>query len=238
MKRALPLVFSSILACASMAQVSFGGRASQPNILNAGAGYLAMPAVQKELGLSATVSKKIQDKITASTRAMMGSMQSANTPRDPKERGAAIQKQMASMQKVQGECVALLTPSQKVRLKQITLQQMGPQAMYNPEVKKELGLNESQTKKIGEIMQSTFRQMFSNTGVKPGERPSREDAIKRMQEFAKKQDATRAKTNSETMKVLSPTQRAKWKSMQGKPFKIDMTTMMRSVSGGAPKRVK
>ncbi|MBC8065787.1 MAG: hypothetical protein H7Y17_13225, partial [Chlorobia bacterium] len=222
MKRVLPFLFSAILVCAAASQISFGGRASQPSILNAGAGYLAMPAVQKELGLSATVSKKIQDKITSSTRAMMGSMQPTQSSKDPKERGVAIQKQVASMQKVQAECVAMLTPTQKARLKQITLQQMGPQAMYNPEVKKELGLNESQTKKIGQIMQASFQQMFGSPGVKPGERPSREDAIKRMQEFAKKQEASRVKTNAETMKVLSPTQRSKWKAMQGKPFKIDM----------------
>lgn len=99
--------------------------------------------------------------------------------------------------------------------------------MYNPEIKKELGLNDSQTKRIGDLMQQNFRSIFAGSQSKPGEKPSREQAMKQMQEFAKKQQSAKAKVDAEAVKVLTPAQQSKWKAMKGKPFKLDMMGMMR-----------
>lgn len=140
---------------------------------------------------------------------------------------AEFRKRMESVQKSQAECLALLSAPQKARLRQITIQQLGAQAMYNPEIKKELGLNDSQTKRIGDLMQETFRKVFAGSPRKLGEKPSREQTMKQMEDFAKKQQAAKAKVDDEAAKVLTPAQLSKWKAMKGKPFKIDMMGMMR-----------
>lgn len=199
----------------------------QTSVLNAGAGLLMMPAVQKELGLSAAVSKKIQDKMMSASRSMMTGPQAPGKPKDQKAQMEDFSKRMAAMQKTQGECVAMLTPAQKSRLKQISIQQMGASAMFNTDVKKELGLNEGQTKQISNIMQAAYRDTFSRPTTKPGTRPSQQDQMKMMQDMAKKQEVAKAKINVQSMKVLTPAQQSKWKAMQGKPFKLDMAGMMR-----------
>lgn len=227
MKRVLILLASLILVCAAIGQVRTSGRMTQSPILNSGTGYLMMPAVQKELGLSAAVSKKISDKMVAVSRSFSVSTPNSQKPKSQEVQMAEFRKRMESVQKAQAECLALLSAPQKARLRQITIQQMGAQAMYNPEIKKELGLNDSQTKRIGDLMQQSFRNIFAGAPGKPGERPSREQAMKQMEEFAKKQQAAKAKVDAEAVKVLTSAQQSKWKAMKGKPFKLDMMGMMR-----------
>lgn len=232
MKRVLILLAPLILVCAAFGQVRTSSRMNQSPFLNAGTGYLMMPAVQKELGLSATVSKKIQDKMMSVSRNTMGPTTRSTTPNDQEAQMAAFRKRMEGIQKVQSECLALLSPPQKARLRQITIQQMGAQAMYNPEIRKELGLTESQAKKISAIMQQNFRSVFAGSPGKQGEKRTREDAMKQMQEFAKKQAAAKDKVDSQALKVLTPAQQSKWKALKGKPFKLDMMRMMPRVSAG------
>lgn len=231
MKRVLPLILLLVLACLSLGQGRPGFGMAQPNIMNVGAGYLMIPSVQKELALSPATSKKIQDKMMTATRTMMPPPSSAGKTQDQKTQMADFSKRMAAIQKVQGECVAMLTPAQKTRLKQITIQQMGASAMFNADIKKELGLNETQTKQISNFMQAAYKDMFSRPNLKPGQRPTQQEQMKMMQDMAKKQEIAKTKINGQTMKVLTPTQQSKWKAMQGKPFKLDMMGMMRSAPG-------
>ena len=236
MKRALTLFLSTILASAAMTQGGPGGRAQQPSILNAGAGFLYAPAVHKELGLSPAVVKKIQDKLTAASKSMTNPPSRPNS-QSSEARRVQFTKQLEAMQKVQNECLSLLTPAQKARLRQITIQQMGANSMLHPEVKKDLALNATQEKKVMELVQANFREMFPARAPSPNASSKPEDRSKMLQEMMKKQEAAKVKLEAQATKVLTPAQQAKWRAMKGKPFKMDMMGMMRSARPvGAPRR--
>lgn len=237
MKRAFIVLASLILVCAAFGQVRSSFSVPQAPIVNSGTGFLMMPAVQKELGLSAAVSKKISDKMTGLLRPSGSAMSGKLTPEQREREMAEFKKRFEAIQKSQAECLALLTAPQKARLRQITIQQMGAQAMYNPEIKKELGLSDSQTKRISDLMQQSFRNVFAGRQRKPGERPSREQAMKQMEEFAKKQQAAKAKVDADAVKVLTPAQQSKWKAMKGKPFKLDVMGMMRRATPAGARAV-
>jgi len=176
--------------------------------------------VQKEIGLSPAMSKKIGDKITAATKAIM-----TNPPKDPSQRQKVYMERIKKMQAVQKETVKMLTPAQQARLKQITIQQLGVTAMLMPEVKTALKLTPDQERKIGVIMRDGMQHLFA--GMQGGSN-SQADFQKRMQEFQKKQEKSKVEMIGNALKLMNSTQRTKWASMQGKPFKLDMVKAMRA----------
>jgi len=224
MKRLFLILVSATSICAANAQMVAGGRASSQSVLEAGSGYLMLPAVQKELGLSEAVSKKISAKYMDAMRGLMSQQPQRGKTQDPKAQRAAFEAQFKKMKQAQLDNLALLTPAQKSRLKQITIQQIGAAGLLNPEIKKELNLTATQEQRINAIVRDGTMQAFASMRGPggPGGQAKPEDMRKRMAEFAKKQEEWRGKMLVESMKSLKPDQQAKWKAMQGKPFKIDM----------------
>jgi hypothetical protein len=226
MKRLFLILVSALALCVANAQMVAGGRATSQSLLEAGSAYLMLPAVQRELGLSDAVSKKISAKYMTAMRGMMSQQPQRDKPLDAKAQRASFETRLKKMKQAQQENLALLTPPQKARLKQITLQQAGAAGLLNPEVKKELKLTPPQEQRIGAIVRDGSMQMFAGMrgpgAPNRGGPPKREEMQKRMGEFAKKQEVWRAKMLAESIKSLKPDQQAKWKAMQGKPFKMDM----------------
>lgn len=194
----------------------------QMDLLQAGSSYLMIPAVQKEIGLSPAVAKKMSDRMTAATKAMM-----AAPPKDPAQRQKVVMERMKQVQAVQKENLKMLTPAQQTRLRQITIQQLGLSAMMMPEVKTALKLTLDQERKIGVIMRDGMQRLFS--GMQGASTKNQADFQKRMQEFQKKQEKAKVEMIGNALKLMNPTQRAKWASLQGKPFKLDMVKAMSSI---------
>jgi hypothetical protein len=183
-----------------------------------------MPQVQKELSLSPAVTKKVTDRYMA----LMKEFQGVASTSSAKNQQANMQAIVKKSQQAQKEILGMLTPAQKTRLRQITIQQMGAGALAHPEMKKELGLSDEQARRITAIVKDGTTQMIkSMTTVKPS--ADRGQALRQAGEFAKKQEEWKSKMLKESLKGLNATQLAKWKAAQGKPFKLDMMGAMRSM---------
>lgn len=131
-------------------------------------------------------------------------------------RNPAVQKelklsdeQLKKLQELLQKSVAdTLTPEQAKRLRQIQLQQLGPDAFNDPEVDKALSLNDEQKQKVRGIREEAGKQMreiFQNAGG------NREEAMKKM-------SAVRKDLSDKIAAVLSDDQKKVWKELLGVPF--------------------
>ncbi|REK15935.1 MAG: hypothetical protein DWQ37_08985 [Planctomycetota bacterium] len=102
---------------------------------------------------------------------------------------------------------SLLNDQQRKRFQEISLQLRGGGALASPEVSKDLGLSEEQRGRVGEILAESreeMRELFQG-----GDRSAMREKFERAREA----------TNKKLEDVLTADQQAKWKEMQGEPFK-------------------
>ena len=120
---------------------------------------------------------------------------------------------------LQTKLLAMLTPSQIERLKQIQFQAAIPTALAKPEIIKALAISEEQQGKIGHLCDhlgtNELAQFPDLRGLDPKER--RQKSI----EFMKECDKLRAEATKPVLEVLTPEQRAKFDKSLGK--KIELT---------------
>jgi hypothetical protein len=129
--------------------------------------------------------------------------------------GGFNREEMAARRAEQEKKLAeILTPEQVKRLKEIQIQLAGAQAIVQPDVQKELGLDAAQTKKI-EDLQKGFRD--ANQSVQERMRSNEIDRQKAMEARRTNTEALR----TELQKVLTAAQAEKLKTLGGKPFKAD-----------------
>src|SRR5260370_607389 len=113
-------------------------------------------------------------------------------------------------QETETAILAILNPKQAKRFKQISYQRQGISALASPEVAETLGLTDAQQKEIRKINEDTNPAIRRRQG---GGFPD-EDVRKKMEEMRKAADA-------KVLKMLTAAQQAKWKELQGEPFKGD-----------------
>ncbi len=171
----------------------FGGRLMGRNV---GMMLLMREDVQKELNLSQTQKAKLEQLRQEMQQAMQ---ELRNLP--PEQRRERMQ---ALRQKY--DPATILNETQRKRLRELELQWQGPFALTDPELAKQVGLNEEQQAKIRGIIQEAFQSVRGQPG-QPGER---------MQEFQK----AREQAEKKILEVLTPAQREKWQQMLGKPFEF------------------
>ena len=127
---------------------------------------------------------------------------------------AGAEARRAEMQKQVAE---ILTPDQAKRLKEIGIQIAGVQAVVDPAVQKDLGLDTAQLDKIKGI-QSKYQEAMTSVRQRM-----------RSQEIDREKATEAMKTNNDTLKaeiekVLTPAQAEKLKTLGGKPFKAEEQT--------------
>lgn len=177
---------------------------------NDGVGLLMRKDVQEDLKLSADQISKIeaiQKKAQEDMRAKMEEIR--NSGGDFEGARAEMQKAMAETTK---KALAVLTPEQGKRFKEIRIQMQGNRILLDPEIQKELGVTSDQKMKIDKIqsdMQEGMRSMMQD--MQGGGGMSREEMRAEMQKRQKKMD-------EDLGKVLTVEQAAKLKEMAGKPF--------------------
>ncbi|MBA3725228.1 MAG: hypothetical protein H0W86_01945 [Armatimonadetes bacterium] len=162
-----------------------------------GMGLLFRPEVQTELKLTANQRKSL-DKMR--TDMMAGFRTNNGKQVTPDQRRAQLQKAQAGITK-------LLTRAQANRLDQLRLQQSGAFALSDPAVAKALAMTAKQKSQLTKIQISSFRPpapVAKDSAPRRVDRAGLEIAKKKMEA------------------VLSVAQKAKWKAMQGKPFKFRM----------------
>ena len=181
---------------------------------------LAAKSVQEELKLTPDQVKEVEE-LSAKQREAFGGL------RDLSQEERA-QKMQEMAKKSQEAIDKVLKPEQQKRLKQISLQAGGVMAAANnPEVAKELNLNEEQKEKL----QTMRRESFAGFGGQKGKGGQRDpDALKKAAE-------TRKTNNEKAMEMLTAEQKTKWKELTGEPFKGELPALG-GFGGGRGKRNK
>jgi hypothetical protein len=159
---------------------------------------LRQKSVQKELGLSPEVVRKIQEFTMKQFDAAEKAMKLAGEERTNR---------FKQLLKEDKEFVAAtLTPEQAKRLDQITMQFTGLRHLVRKKVIKSLNLTPDQVSKLKKLRQETVQKLR-----KAMEPTSKEQ---RRENFTKLHKATRKKVAA----ILTPAQKAKVKAMIGKVF--------------------
>jgi hypothetical protein len=102
---------------------------------------------------------------------------------------------------------AIFNTTQKNRLRELAYQTAGGFALQAADVKKALGITDAQSKKMFSVREqgmTKFQQAARANGGKGGPNP-----------------AITAWIKNGLVNVLTPAQKAKWKAMQGRPFRFD-----------------
>ncbi len=140
-------------------------------------------------------------------------------------RFAEMRKKMEALNQETRKAVEeVLLPHQLERLKQISLQIRGTQALDDPEVAKELGITDEQKQKFAQIREESMnkgRELFTS-----GQR----------EQMREKFEALRKETDEKLLAVLTAEQKEKFEKMKGPKFEIDMRDLMGGFRG--PGRAK
>jgi len=170
--------------------------------------------VKKDLALTSEQTKKLEDvqqDQQDKMRAAFQEMRDSGGQPDPDKMREMFTKMMKESEKA---AMAVLTPEQQKRLKEIWVQVSGNRVVLDEDMQKELALTADQKAKVKalqakqqEAMQSVMEQM----------RNQEIDRDQAMEIFKKNDKAL----DTELGKVLTAEQAAKLKGMAGKPFKAD-----------------
>jgi len=110
---------------------------------------------------------------------------------------------------------AILNETQWKRFNELRLQRDGVNALMRPEVAKEVGLSEEQTKKLQDIQQA------SREGMREAMMAARESGDMDREGMMAMMEKSRKESEAKMLAVLTEPQKVKWQAMQGKPFKFE-----------------
>lgn len=217
----------ALMVSSAMAQPEGGGRRGGRGGFGGGfggfgvGGLVAMPEVQKELGLSEADAKKLTDALQElrPQRGEGGGNREGFRNLSEEER----EKRMAEFRK-QGEEIAKkseekikssLTDAQWKRLNELRVQREGTMALERTEIADKLKLTSDQKEKI-KTLNAEGRPQFGRGGpggggsnAGGGERPSREEM-----------QARRDKRNADILAVLTPEQKTAFENLKGAKFEF------------------
>lgn len=198
MKRLVLIVIAVAIAALATTQ-SFaqrgpgGGRGGFGD--RSGLFLLGQDSVQSELKLTPDQTAQAKELLEKSRESMRGLREAS-----PQERRKKFEESASANE---AAVKALLKPEQLTRLNQISLQVRGPMAFSDPQVAESLGLTSEQKDKIHGIHEKSREEMRSL---------GREGGREKFEELRKS-------TSEKIQALLTPEQEAKWKALQGEPFK-------------------
>jgi hypothetical protein len=200
-------------------------------------GLLRLPAVQKELELTAKQKGEIA-RLGEETKAAKKEVDSA-TKGQEKAKGEAIPKgfpdpakeardsALAELEsRAETSLRKLLDAKQRARLAEIALQVEGPQAFLRPEIIQPLGIDEFQLEQIQNILGSVRERQDQAKAV---QKRSAELGTMALEKVSKEQQKIQSRgialkmskrAMSEIGKVLTKSQKAKYTKMLGEPFDL------------------
>lgn len=198
-----PLLFAGFLALSSLSLQAAPAPSDHPGALVILAG---LETVQTELGLSSAQVRRIdaiRSAYRADAREIVASAADPSTSR--KEAAHALAK---AGEKANKSVLALLTPAQTQRLKQIELQKLEGTMLTSPAVQKSLGLTPSQQSKIAGIQDGQLRNADRITAAFEAGRIDRQERIEQLRTL-------RLKASKSMLSVLTGAQRAQLEAMKG-----------------------
>jgi len=176
--------------------------------------------VQRDLGISPEVAQKAQSILLEVGMAMMpyigNSAKGSPSPEKQKQMTHAL---MHALDEMQTRTAALLTPPQRVRLHQLTLQAEGPTALLQPANASAVGLTPPQKTRLSQMITASSTQAMS--GMKNFDKSN---PMSGFGDVMKRQKEAQAAMNSQLPHILTPSQMRKWNQMQGR--KLPNLSMM------------
>jgi hypothetical protein len=115
-------------------------------------------------------------------------------------------------EETQDRLQALLRPEQNQRWQQIQLQQLGPQAFFDPKLQAALKLSAAQLERIRLVGGATLAAASEVTQNAAGSGKN---------ELAQQLIQLRDRALADILELLTPEQRQTWEGMTGKPFALD-----------------
>lgn len=178
--------------------------------------------VQKELGITEEQKTKLEEMATKEREARRAAFQNRSNDNGGAATGGGQQGRRgfdpAEMAKQRAEqhkaLAAILDAKQMKRLGELALQQQGARALGQEDTQKALGLSADQVAKIKDIQTKEREAMQSLMEKMRNQELTREE----MQASMEKNNKA---LGDELTKVLTSDQAAKFKEMQGAPFKFD-----------------
>ncbi len=192
---------------------------------------LAAEAVQKDLGLTADQIEKIRDsvkiaaKLAREFRAKVRDILPPARTFPPEETAARENDFRALCEDGKSKCkemqttvLAMLTPSQSERLKQIQLQTAIPAALARPEIIKALDISEEQRGKIRALRDRMEKKQLAAWPKLRG--LNQKERRQKVIEFMKESSKIAAEARKPMLDILTPEQRAKLEKLQGKKIEV------------------
>lgn len=147
------------------------------------------------------------------------------TPEEQKEQMPEIMKMVDEKGKeIQGKVDGILDDQQKARLKELSVQARGPQALEDEEISAALKINDEQKKKLEEIREegnTKMQEAFTSARAGGGDQGK----------IREKMAAMRKELSDKALAVLTPEQKEQFEKLKGKEFKFPAG---RGGGGGLP----
>ena len=202
-----------LLVAAAWAAAQFPGGLNLPNI-EYNPVLLINPGVQKELKLSPTAAANVQSVFMSDAMKLLPAIQrgAGGNAMSPQQRTKTMFDGVARMQ---SRLAALLSPAQRLRLRQLTLQSIGPGSVLQPKVATQLGLSSAQKTRLTNAFAVANKALAVDMTSKHNTAQGWQNDMGRL---AKVQAQAKAASNKALFATLTPAQQSKWKAMLGRPF--------------------
>jgi hypothetical protein len=203
-----------VVSLASSAQAQLRGLRFPASLQNVF--LLRVDEVQKELGVNDEQRAVLADlamKLQQDALEIFSGLQDL-TPQEQKEAMPEVMKQITEKgQETQAQVADILDQTQEDRLKELSLQARGAQALEDEEIVLALALNDDQKTKLADVrekrteaMQAAFQKLRASGGDQGGIR-------EKMREL-------RNQLSEQALAVLTPEQREKFEAMKGAKFEF------------------
>ena len=202
-----------LLVAAAWAAAQFPGGIDLPNV-EYNPVLLINPQVQRELKLSPTTASNVQSVFMSEAMKLLPTLQkgAGGPPMSPRQRAKTM---FDGVTRMQNRLAALLSPAQRVRLRQLTLQSIGPGSVLQPKVAAQLGLSSTQKSRLTNAFAVANKALANDMQNKHNTAQGWQNDMGRL---AKVQAQAKAASNKALFATLTPAQSSKWKAMLGRPF--------------------
>jgi RNA polymerase sigma factor (sigma-70 family) len=177
---------------------------------------LSREAVQRDLGMSREQLKKLSEAQAHQKKEITRLLN--QPPTGVAQVNDLVKKLDGLHQEAEKAVEDLLTEAQRKRLKEIVLQQRGPQALGDPEVAEALHLTDDQKDKVKTIGADANREVQQMVSKAMGAFQQPGGALRAMQQLSKKAEEIQKEAGKRLLEVLTDEQKSKWRELTGKPF--------------------
>lgn len=161
------------------------------------------PVVQKDLKMTPDQTQKVMGALMRVGQGMVPLANKAGS--DP----ASMRKMQAEYRRLESAVLAPLNATQRARVRQLTLQSIGPSAVATPAVADALKLTPPQRLRISSAAAAATSRMATRMRSAPGTAPD-------LRRITAAQKASRVEVGRVVDAVLTAPQKARWRAMQGR----------------------